>query len=283
MDGILLNPLTLRQFERFTANPHHAVQIVGPHGIGKLTVSMLLASKLLEISREKLINYPYFLHVQPLKQTTSIDVVRETHRFLQRKTTGQSSIRRIILLENAHTLTTEAQNAFLKSLEEPPADTIIILTVAEPRQLLATISSRLQTLTIRLPTYKETAALYGDRAGFDQAYRLSNGLPGLLSELLDDREHPLLAAVERAKKLLQAPLFTRLASVDGLAAQRDDLPYLFMSMKRIAQTGLEQASKQQPAALLRWQRILEATYAAELALAQNANIKLTLTNFMLAC
>ena len=53
---------------------------------------------------------------------------------------------KICIIEHADTMTTQAANAFLKTLEEPPEDTIIILTTSKPNSLLPTIISRCQQL-----------------------------------------------------------------------------------------------------------------------------------------
>lgn len=50
--------------------------------------------------------------------------------------------RRVIIIDLAHQLTLEAQNALLKVLEEPPASTLFILTTSRPESLLATVRSR---------------------------------------------------------------------------------------------------------------------------------------------
>ncbi len=53
---------------------------------------------------------------------------------------------KICIIEHADTMTIQAANAFLKTLEEPPEDTIIILTTSKPNSLLPTIISRCQQL-----------------------------------------------------------------------------------------------------------------------------------------
>ncbi len=54
--------------------------------------------------------------------------------------------RRIYVITSAETMNDEAANAFLKTLEEPPADTTFVLTTANPGDLLPTIVSRCQTI-----------------------------------------------------------------------------------------------------------------------------------------
>lgn len=53
-----------------------------------------------------------------------------------------------VIIQDAHLLTTEAANSFLKTLEEPPGDTIIILTAPNGDLVLETIASRCQTVEL---------------------------------------------------------------------------------------------------------------------------------------
>jgi DNA polymerase-3 subunit delta' len=102
----------------------------------------------------------------------------------------------------------EAANAFLKLLEEPPADTIIILTSSEPGALLPTIRSRV--VCVRVPRLSDgavraflaqpgAAAAAGTGAPIDELVRMANGAPGSLMGS-DDRG----AALGRARALLDA-------------------------------------------------------------------------------
>lgn len=56
------------------------------------------------------------------------------------------SIFKIYIIEDADQMTIQAANAFLKTLEEPPTDTVIILTTSKPTSLLPTILSRCQQI-----------------------------------------------------------------------------------------------------------------------------------------
>lgn len=77
---------------------------------------------------------------------TKIDVIREVIAFLE-----QSAMRggmRIVVFTEAETMNIAAQNALLKSLEEPGAKTLIVLMTAKAHLLLPTIRSRCQVLKI---------------------------------------------------------------------------------------------------------------------------------------
>ncbi len=101
----------------------------------------------------------------------------------------------------------EAANAFLKLLEEPPADTTIILTSSEPGALLPTIRSRVVTLrvapvsaeTVRAFLAQPEAAAAVGNAPIEDLVRLANGAPGSLIGAADRG-----AALQRARAMLDA-------------------------------------------------------------------------------
>src|SRR6476661_301276 len=148
MINLVMHPSTQTQLEHFIARPAHAVLLTGPAGIGKTALAEAMAAEILGRSLE---SYPYYQMVRPDGLSISIEAVRQLQKFLMLKTTGQQPIRRIVVVEHAHTMTTEAQNAFLKLLEEPPADTLLILTANSARSLMPTILSRAQQISINAP------------------------------------------------------------------------------------------------------------------------------------
>lgn len=286
-DDLILHDTTRAQLSQFLANPSHALLVVGPEGIGKRTLAEHLMASLLTLQPSLLTTFPHYAHIRPEGTSISIDHIRQLRKFLQLKTTGEQTYRRAIIVESAHTMTIEAQNAFLKLLEEPPADTVITLTATSPRELLPTIRSRLQTITVYAPSRSQLEPLLAssqkDVATRQQAYFLSGGLPGLLSALLqEDKTHPLLESVASAKELLQKTTFERLALADSLSKQKEQALYLVQTLERIAQTGLQAAgAKQNQAQIKQWHRIRKAAHQANEALMHSANAKLTLTNLFL--
>lgn len=284
--SLVLHDQTAAWLQRFHETPTHATLLLGVDGIGKGSVARQAAAAILDIPVEKLAESPQCTILEPdEKQTISIEVVRTLQRFLRLKTTGSAAIRRIIIIEHANCLTTEAQNAFLKILEEPPADTIILLTAESVHDVLATIRSRTQHVTIQPPSKAQLLdffATYPEQARM-QAYFLSGGLPGLMLALLSDaREHPLLRSVTHAKAALQQDAFERLAAIDSVGKQKIDAVRFCQALERIAQSGLTHAAtKTDEKALRQWTRILRAAHQSKELLATNVNTKLTLTHLML--
>ena len=287
MPELVLHATTQQQVGHFLENPSHAVLLAGPDGIGKASLANHIAATLLQLEHDKLSNYPHFLRLEPDGASISIEKIRELQKFLQLKTIGNQPLRRALIIEHANALTTEAQNAYLKLLEEPPADTLMILTVNSQRALLPTILSRVQTITVHPPTEAQLQSLMQssgkDETALRQAFFLSNGLPGLLTALLHgDEEHPLLASVSTAKEILQKQPFERLSLVEGLSKQKESASAVLDALERIAAAGVNGAAlKQDNSRLKQWHTIRRQTVAARRALSRSANTKLTLSNLFL--
>ncbi len=127
-------------------------------------------------------NHPDFMVIRPEKGTIKIDRIREMIRALSYP--PYESSMRVVLLEDIHTMREEAANCLLKTLEEPPARNLLILTAAAVRQILPTISSRCQTLSFFHLSQGETVQiLQQQRPEMDTETaqllaRLSEGCPG---------------------------------------------------------------------------------------------------------
>src|SRR5579884_1452927 len=129
MSRFVLNKFTERQLQDFTAAPSHAVLLIGPAGIGKTTLAIDLAEKLLELPPGKFQDYPYKMQLSSIEgKAIGIEDVRSLEHFLSLKVPRRNQFNRTVIIEDAHLLTLEAQNALLKTLEEPPEASILILT-----------------------------------------------------------------------------------------------------------------------------------------------------------
>ncbi len=280
------NERTKREIERFLAQPSHALLLTGLAGSGKTFAAEHIAAAALQLPFEKLSIHAYFAKVVPTKNAISIDDIRALQRFMQLKTVGTNNVRRIAIVKHAHLMSLEAQNALLKLLEEPPEDSVLILTAHNPRSLLTTIRSRLQTIAIQTPKGETLQSFFNGQAASPQAFaqslRLSGGLPGLLHALLNDQAHPLSIGIQTAKELLQGDTFARLTVVDSLSKQKDAARTTFEALERIAQAGLDQAAaKNAPKQIKQWHHILKVAHEASTGLNSNASAKLVVTNAML--
>lgn len=98
--------------------------------------------------------------LQNKRPTVSIDNVRSSAKWTAN--TGLIQQKRFIILENIEQSTIGANNSLLKLLEEPPADTYIILLSEHPNRLLPTILSRVQHHQLKPITKEEKHAIFRD-------------------------------------------------------------------------------------------------------------------------
>ena len=145
----------------------HAVLVHGPGGVGKERFAAALGATLLCTGRGERFeacgrcadcalcragSHPdlYWLRPPEDKKSIGVDLVRETCEQL-----AMTSMRRgfrIAIVQPAQAMTANAQNALLKTLEEPAARTLLMLVTARPSNLLPTLRSRCQRLEIACPS-----------------------------------------------------------------------------------------------------------------------------------
>lgn len=288
MKHLLLHPKTALQLEHVISRPPQGLLVTGEIGSGKDTVSEGLAAELLGTNPSALTSHPFALIIDPDGDSVSIDDIRALQQFLKLKVPTKESraINRAVLIKRAERMRSEAQNALLKILEEPPAHTMIILTAAAPERLLSTITSRCQQLAL-LPVSLDGAKDYFSDKGVSaaqlaSAHALSIGQAGLLTALLTNSEHPLKEQVSQAKALLSEPVGKRLYRIDALAKQKSDIGLLLDALRRIVHAGLLAASRQnKTSAVEQWNKRATAILHARADLDRNANTKLLLTDLFL--
>ena len=136
----------------------HSYLFSGPRGTGKTTMARVFAKALNCENRKpnefepcnqcyscNSINEGSFVDLIEIdaasnRKIEDIRNLQELIRFAPRKSNGY----KIFILDEAHMLTKEAANAFLKTLEEPPHNVIFILATTDPQKMIPTILSRVQ-------------------------------------------------------------------------------------------------------------------------------------------
>jgi DNA polymerase-3 subunit delta' len=101
--------------------------------------------ELLQAELDKKIKNPFYEIEIEKANNIKISSVRDIKKYLS--INFEDLRHRLIIIEEAHLMSTEAQNALLKSLEEPPDGVIFVLISDKPEKLLTTIKSRCREIT----------------------------------------------------------------------------------------------------------------------------------------
>ena len=222
-DNIILHPKTKIQIEPLISKKSsQAIGIVGRKGSGRGFLAKYIASKMLNLDSTE--NYPYILNLDGSDKDTGIEQIREIRKFLSLKVPSSNLINRIIIIESIELLSVSAQNALLKTIEEPPAETAIIITSATKSKVLPTIVSRVQWISALPATVETLIKNFESRLSPEEAAKLFKISEGNIADFYrlanaeTDTDSSIIA-INEAKRLLGLSRFERIASVDGLIKQ----------------------------------------------------------------
>ncbi|MDB5181594.1 MAG: dnaX 1, partial [Candidatus Saccharibacteria bacterium] len=152
MSELLFHPTTQASLQRCINRPPHAMLLVAPAGSGKASTARYLAAGILALDKAGYEKYPYITVISPKDgKAIPIESIRELQHFMALRIPGQRDVGRLVIIEDAQLMTREAQNALLKTLEEPPEGTVLILTATSTEALLPTIQSRVSLLQLVPP------------------------------------------------------------------------------------------------------------------------------------
>ena len=208
----------------------HAYLFTGISGVGKASTASALALAL--NCREPVAgdscgqcpscrqlkggNAPDFTLIEPDGQAIKIDQIRELNRSL-----GFAPISgryRLCFMKRSETMTDEAANAFLKTLEEPPPGNILILSATEPRDLLQTIVSRCQRVAFQPLCDRDITRWLTERKGLkeDMALAFARISAGSLGRALKMCESDFFEKrQEWILRLIKLPDFTKENTIEA--------------------------------------------------------------------
>jgi DNA polymerase III subunit gamma/tau len=170
---------------------HHAYLFVGSRGTGKTSMAKILARSLNCVNGPTLTPCGECESCQTIAAGTSLDVIEmdaasnrsvdDIRELRERVGFAPAAGRwKVYILDEAHMLTKEAWNAFLKTLEEPPPNTAFVLATTEPQKVMATIVDRCQRFDFQRPSLEQIAEVV-KRVAAAESIEIEEGAVALIS------------------------------------------------------------------------------------------------------
>jgi DNA polymerase-3 subunit gamma/tau len=171
---------------------HHAYLFVGSRGTGKTSMAKILARSLnCERGGPTVTPCGECESCVTIAAGTSIDVI-EMDAASNRSVDDVRDLRervayapaggrwKVYILDEAHMLTKEAWNAFLKTLEEPPPNTVFVLATTESHKVMATIADRCQRFDFQRPSLEQISEVL-NRVAAAESIELDEGAAGMIA------------------------------------------------------------------------------------------------------
>lgn len=250
--------------------------LTGDSGVGLSTISRYIAE--LRDINPTIILPEKDEKIDLEKGVISVDIMRRLYNETRTKIKGE----RIIIIDYAERMTHQAQNAFLKLLEEPGIGVYFVLVSHSTSKLLPTILSRTENLDIKPITTKQSEKLLDvlkitDTLKRSQLLFMADGLPAELTRLCGNEEYfnKQAITVRDARELLRASLYQKLLIAQHYKDDRASVLTLLLDVLKILKRSI--LSNPQIDTINRVDAVLNAYQQIE----ANGNIRLCLARMVI--
>ena len=266
----------------------HAYLFAGQEKLGKRTVACELIK--LFFGRDIKRAHPDFFFIEPAEKEIQIKQIRQLNQRLSLK--PFSAPLKTAVIDQAHLMNAEAQNCLLKTLEEPPGKTCLILISEYPEFLFPTIRSRVETIKFYPVPIKEIENHLKEQGISQEKSRfisqVSRGKPGAAIDFLNypqklkERE----ALLNEIIKLTKSDLAFRFQYAKKLSQEanlKEILDIWSFRFREILLSRLNKADKNEDSpAIIKLKNILEKIQSTNFLISTtNANSRLALEILML--
>lgn len=192
--------------------PAHAYLFAGSRGLGKTSLARIFARALGTSEKD--------LYEIDAASTNSVDSIRALTEGSY--TLPFDSKYKVYILDEVHMLSKSAWNAFLKTLEEPPAHVIFILATTERERVPDTVESRCQTYAFKKPQLSDLEALVS-RVAEREGLVLEPSAISLVAALADGSYRDALSVLGKVATLADGKPITREKAERATGAPPRDL------------------------------------------------------------
>lgn len=220
---LLLHETTKKLVEAYISAPKPGLLLSGDTGVGLGTLARAIASELVQHSTDVVLVEPDEKGTIPIERVRRLFVdTRDVHRSKQ-----------VVIVDDIDKMSYDAQNAFLKLLEEPTDSVFFILTSHNAEALLPTISSRVHAIEVRLVASVDAQSLLrklhiSDATKLQQMLFLASGLPAELTRLAKNEDYfsEQSKAIRLARDFLAGSPYDRLVVANNFTNRVDALQFI---------------------------------------------------------
>ena len=233
----------------------HAYLFAGSRGLGKTSVARIFASAIGCSEQD--------IYEIDAASNNSVEDIRTLTEGVY--TLPFQSPYKVYILDEAHMLSKSAWNAFLKTLEEPPAHAVFILATTELEKIPETVQSRCQVFEFKKPTravLSKMASVVAKKEG----YTLAPDAAELIAMLAESSYRDALSVLQKVLASPQGKSLTREAVEAATGAPKREQVHALVSALAAGERGnalsaVEQAAKSSADMKLFLQLVLEALRA----------------------